>query len=396
MEAALTKPESLLKNATGDKPASQKRQQQPICGRAALESVVACVNETIGTILLTARTIALSCVCNKPKLHDADALMKSTRLTELFHMSSSVIPSESVLADISRGGLIKFAMILCTFVIDAALLTAFGLQILPYELIRPFAVSVVLLSGAWWYQKKNEPAFVLSLFSLTQVVLFTTSFTILMYCCAAMNAPLVDQQLRSIDLFLGVDIAAIKAWCDAQPTLQLVLTIAYNSMILQTAMVVIVLGFTERRMDLENFVLQFMATTLVSAVCFALLPAESTCGTYGYAPSEAQQLFLNDLHAIRSGQQTVISLTNAQGLITIPSYHTTWAILLAWSLRNVAWFRYPVLLLNVAVVAATMALGWHYFIDIITGALLAAAGIGLTTRLNTWMYDSEGRSRTVA
>lgn len=321
--------------------------------------------------------------------------MESRGTTELFYMSSSVIPSESILADISRDGLIKFAMILCTFFADAALLTAFGLQILPYELIRPFAVSVVLLSAAWWYQKKNEPAFVMSLFSLTQVVLFTTSFTILMYCCAAMNAPLVDQQLRSVDMFLGVDIAAIKAWCDAQPTLRWMLTVAYNSMILQTALVVIVLGFSERRMDLENFVLQFMATTLVSAVCFAFLPAESTCGTYGYTPSQAQQLFLNDLHAIRSGQQSVISLANAQGLITIPSYHTTWAILLAWSLRNVAWFRYPILLLNIAVIAATMALGWHYFIDIVTGALLAAAGIGLTARLNSWMYDDQGQPRTV-
>lgn len=316
-------------------------------------------------------------------------------MTELFHMSSSVIPSESVFADISRDGLLKFAMILCTFVIDAVLLLTLGLQILPYELIRPFAVSVVLLSGAWWYQKKKEAAFVMSLFSLTQVVLFTTSFTILMYCCAALNAPLVDRQLRSIDLFLGVDIAAIKAWCDTWPTLRLMLTVAYNSMILQTALVVIVLGFSERRMDLENFVLQFMATTLVTAVCFALLPAESTCGTYGYSPSAAQQLFLNDLHAVRSGQLSVISLTNAQGLITIPSYHTTWAILLAWSLRNVAWIRYPIVLLNIAVVGATMALGWHYFIDIIAGALLAVAGIGLTHRLNAWMYDNQGRPRTV-
>lgn len=311
-------------------------------------------------------------------------------------MSSSVIPSESVLADISRDGLIKFAMILGTFVADAVLLTAFGLQILPHELIRTFGVSVILLAAAWWYEKKNEPAFVMSLISLTQVVLFTTSFTILMYCCAAVNAPLVDQQLKSIDLFLGVDIAAIKAWCDSLPTLKLVLTIAYHSMILQTALVVIVLGFTERRVDLENFVLQFMTTTLVTAVCFALLPAESTCGTYGYAPSEAQQLFLNDLHAIRSGRQSIISLTNAQGLITIPSYHTTWAILLAWSLRNVAWIRYPMVLLNMAVVAATMALGWHYFIDIVTGILLAVAGIGLTQRLNSWMYRREHQSPQVA
>lgn len=361
-----------------------------------LEDGPAGLNRQTEIIVLTDRTIALLFVYRKTDLLRRELCTESRGTTELFHMSSSVIPSESILADISRDGLIKFAMILCAFFVDAALLTAFGLQILPYELIRPFAVSVVLLSAAWWYQKKNERAFVLSLFSLTQVVLFTTSFTILMYCCAAINAPLVDQQLRSIDMFLGVDIAAIKAWCDAQPTLRWMLTVAYNSMILQTALVVIVLGFSERRMDLENFVLQFMATTLVSAVCFAFLPAESTCGTYGYTPSQAQQLFLNDLHAIRSGQQSVISLANAQGLITIPSYHTTWAILLAWSLRNVTWLRYPILLLNVAVVAATMALGWHYFIDIVTGALLAAAGIGLTARLNSWMYDDQGQPRRVA
>ena len=72
-------------------------------------------------------------------------------------------------------------------------------------------------------------------------------------------------------------------------------------------------------------------------------------------------------------------------LVTFPSFHTTWAILLAYAFRGRRRWFIPAVILNAAVIAATLTTGWHYFTDVIGGVLLAVAVIWLTKRLEPWL-----------
>ena len=90
-----------------------------------------------------------------------------------------------------------------------------------------------------------------------------------------------------------------------------------------------------------------------------------------------QQNFLQHFHALRAGEFPVVSMSNLEGLITFPSFHTTWALLVAYAFRHYRWFFLPMVLLNLAVVVATMTTGWHYAADVLGGILTAAVAIGI-------------------
>jgi len=58
-----------------------------------------------------------------------------------------------------------------------------------------------------------------------------------------------------------------------------------------------------------------------------------------------------------------------EGLITVPSFHVIWAVILAASARG--WVRPFAWFLNAAVIAATITTGWHYGTDVVAGLLVA-------------------------
>ena len=70
-----------------------------------------------------------------------------------------------------------------------------------------------------------------------------------------------------------------------------------------------------------------------------------------------------------------------EGIITFPSYHAALAIVLGWALWQVAWLRWPGVVVNGLVVAATPIDGGHYFVDVFAGAVIAALAIAAARSL---------------
>ena len=81
------------------------------------------------------------------------------------------------------------------------------------------------------------------------------------------------------------------------------------------------------------------------------------------------------LEALRGGTLHAIQLDNLEGLITFPSFHTAAALMFIWALRTVPYVRWPAIVLNVALIAATPIDGAHYFIDLVGGAAVAFAAL---------------------
>jgi membrane-associated phospholipid phosphatase len=69
-------------------------------------------------------------------------------------------------------------------------------------------------------------------------------------------------------------------------------------------------------------------------------------------------------------------------LVTFPSFHTTLALVIAYCGARLRFVGAPVVVLNLLVVASTMAEGGHYFADIAGGAVIAFAAIGLVRLVN--------------
>jgi hypothetical protein len=252
-----------------------------------------------------------------------------------------------------------------------------ALDLPPADLLPPVALLLALTGLTAWYARRGEAAFVLSLTSLAQVVAFAACYIVLMYAAAALNRPLADEHLAAFDAWCGVTAPAVRGWAQTHPWANLALNFAYDTLLWQTAAVIAVLGLTGDRRTLEGFVWAFMLSATASLVLFAIFPANGPFVTFGFPPSANQRQFLEHFEALRDGQRTLVTWRGAEGLITFPSFHVAWAIVLAWAFRRRK-LIYAIAPLNLLVIVSTMSTGWHYFADMLGGTAVASGAIAVT------------------
>jgi membrane-associated phospholipid phosphatase len=156
----------------------------------------------------------------------------------------------------------------------------------------------------------------------------------------------------------------------------------------------IVLGLDSNVWRLREFVLHFILAGLITTVCFFFLPAACPVGAYGYEATPMQQRFLDHFFALRAGEFPLVSMNNLEGLITFPSFHTTWALLVAYAFRHYRWLFAPMILLNAGVAISTVTTGFHYATDVIGGIVTAAVAVMICDRLAPWLQS--GREESLA
>ncbi len=85
--------------------------------------------------------------------------------------------------------------------------------------------------------------------------------------------------------------------------------------------------------------------------------------------------YVAQMAALRDGALRVIDLGDVQGLVVFPSFHAALAVICA-AVAQERWIV-PVWGFNLLIVAASPAIGGHYFVDILAGILLACITVGL-------------------
>ncbi|NOX59544.1 MAG: phosphatase PAP2 family protein [Planctomycetes bacterium] len=200
-----------------------------------------------------------------------------------------------------------------------------------------------------------------------------------LYAVATFGSPLADSWLAGIDASLGFCVADVKAWADSLPYLRNVLAVLYDGIIVETFLVLFLLSLKRDRVSLNRFVIGFMLCEPALLVFFALMPAAGPFDYYAYDATPMQGLYLGQLEALRGAGPLHVAVPT--GLVTFPSFHTTWAILLACALwRHKGWFAFGIVV-NALIVLATLTTGWHYLSDLLGGIILAGVVGGVAVLL---------------
>jgi len=71
----------------------------------------------------------------------------------------------------------------------------------------------------------------------------------------------------------------------------------------------------------------------------------------------------------------LVSWRDAEGIITFPSFHATWAVLLMAAFAGQRRLFPAAVALNLLVIASTLPIGMHYGVDAIVGTLIGVAAI---------------------
>ena len=285
----------------------------------------------------------------------------------------------------SRDSKLKIAIIAGTALLGGFIALVMGIRLPVSELTGPIAVVGFLGPCAAFYHKRQTAQFVSCLMAVMQVLVFTACFTLLMYSVATFSMPFVDGPIAECDRLLNVHVPDIVLWANNHSIISNVLLITYHTMLPQTLILVIALGFIGDQKQLESFVLRFMTALLITVSIFAIAPAKGPFAHYGMKNSPSQERYLEHLTTLRNGDRTEIVLSETEGLVTFPSFHTAWAILLMMAVWHRKRVFVPVCILNLAVIAGTLTTGWHYFTDVLGGVVIAFAVMAITRKLEPWL-----------
>jgi membrane-associated phospholipid phosphatase len=156
----------------------------------------------------------------------------------------------------------------------------------------------------------------------------------------------------------------------------------------QSVVIPIILAALGRFRALQVSTISLLVTLIVTYTVAALLPALGTYEFYGIDPSHhpnitvrVASLHVPEIMGVRDGTIINISRLAPTGLVTFPSFHAASAVLLAWAAWHIPYLRFPGLILNVLMLAATPLHGSHFLTDVLAGMVLAAISIATAASL---------------
>lgn len=208
---------------------------------------------------------------------------------------------------------------------------------------------------------------------------------IVLYPVAALSGSYADDWLVAGDRALAFDWVAYLDFC--RPYTRELL-FAYKSFGVQPAILVLALALTGRRERLITLITAAFVGLMIVGLIFPFAPAVAPLTYFDIQPADYPELkgtgpwdFLVILNGIRNGSERVLSPELFTGMISFPSYHSTMAFLFAWAAWSVKWLRWPMLVLNLALLASTPVIGNHYLVDTLAGVAVGVIALALSRRL---------------
>lgn len=262
---------------------------------------------------------------------------------------------------------------LFVFVADVLWVFVGGWKVQLHPLMTHLLIIACLLSLLLIRRFRQEPRVSHTIRLMTLLLLFSNASAVLSYLIVSTNAPLIDSTLSYWDKTIGVDWRSLFLWMQNHLLLRRFLQYAYGSLLPQLIFMVLFLGFTARFAKLITFIESFVVSSLATIFLSGLFPAAGPWSFYAIG-SEVNTQMVSHFEPLRNGTLRTINLLDMQGLISIPSFHTVLAILIASSMWRTP-VAYLFLFINIATIISTPIEGGHYLVDILAGAVLAASAI---------------------
>lgn len=192
---------------------------------------------------------------------------------------------------------------------------------------------------------------------------------------------LADPWLAAVDEAVGLAHPVTHRWFDQLGVLP-ALAVVYDSVQWQLPLVFGALVLVRR--DLERaweYVAVVAVAGAASVAAIWAVPAFGPRGWYGpapYASPPAEPAWVAELVALRAGQAP--DPDHLYGLLTFPSFHVVFALLLARAMRGHGVLSAVVYGWNALVVVSAVPIGSHYLADVVGGIAWTAASAWLVER----------------
>jgi membrane-associated phospholipid phosphatase len=268
-------------------------------------------------------------------------------------------------------------------VMAALTLASFVLTGLTVDLAsNPWVILSIsgILATSFFYRYRRPNPHLCALTELAAQLLLILLFGILLtYAAVAVKFPYVDAELYAIDNAIGFDRQIYLKFFADRPWLSKTVEIAYFCMLPQFALVPAIMFFAKKFERVQRMMVAIALSLVVTALISILTPSLTAfvhVDLAGLATVPADIYTpVPTMEALRSGAMRAIPLNHLEGLVSFPSFHTTAAMIFAWTLVTVRYIGLVGIVLNLALIIATPVIGAHYFIDLVGGFAVALAAM---------------------
>jgi len=248
------------------------------------------------------------------------------------------------------------------------------------------ALGLVLI-GTYIRCVKAKPRIAMAVQGIGFFTAFTSACAVLIYTLLPLSFPMVDPYLTQTGHWVGYDWQKFVSTMIAYPAISRMLGYVYHSAILQMLLTICLLSIYGRSLELYRFLLVGMVTLIIAVAIWWRWPSVGYVGVLPYSPEVmADNGFrfkvnygelLTRLLQEGPGRITPAVIT---GVVGFPSYHTVMALMVTWYCRKTIVFA-PILLVNLAMIPATLLHGGHHLIDLLGGLVVFMIGVQLANRL---------------
>jgi membrane-associated phospholipid phosphatase len=199
--------------------------------------------------------------------------------------------------------------------------------------------------------------------------------------------PLIDKYLVIIDQWMGFHTQALLNWTYAHPRLQSIFVYCYSSLGLELVFLPLIVAALGDKSAIQNYFLAFVISYIIGMTIYYFIPTAGPTVIFKnphFLP-EQHDTFLKffEIH------HRILLTTTEGGMIAFPSFHVLWACFMVYLCRHHKWLFFPILVLNIGIIASTVFLGWHYLTDVIGGILLAIGSIYWAHKISRDLGDDD-------
>jgi hypothetical protein len=200
---------------------------------------------------------------------------------------------------------------------------------------------------------------------------------ILSYLCVASSGALADNWLLAADRALGFDWLSIYRHLAQHPALMRGMEWAYDSLLLQSFYITVLLGLRGQIPEMRAL---WRLSTIGCILCCIGAMAAPALGPFHDFGMDAKGIFLPAMKQLLGKQNLTFSASALTGVICFPSFHTVLALTCPWALRRCGpLFFWSFAALNLVMLFTIPFLGGHYLTDMLAGAGIFAAALGIVT-----------------
>lgn len=246
---------------------------------------------------------------------------------------------------------------------------------LSIKILMGFPILLIIWLFIGYTHRLKWPRFALVATTCANLGLF---FVMSVTACAAIiTTPftLIDYHLVQWDRWLGFDVTRFMAWAHQFPYLMKALSFGYGTWVPQVLLAPILLAVLNKSKAVNQYLIANAICMVFWYLIYYFFPTIAPAGVMHSPYFVANQYDL--VTRYYEVHQFLPISTFEGGMISFPSGHVMCALLVLLALREVKIVFYPMLVINALLIMATLALGYHYLVDIIASFVIVAFAIAI-------------------